>query len=305
MAQKIETNLGKYLYSQRILRKYENISDYLTVYPLRISESYYRDLEAGRKTVRIETAIEICNALKLEPQEFFYYLLKDILPIEVFETIIKPTQKGVFEAAGNEIERLSSKIEILRKAYEKAIIEDPFQIDDVVAEYLSNNFELLPLIHFIYMRNICTYKEIKQIMKVNHISKDFSELLVEFKNNYIADIDDNSKTIRRHKRIFRLPPTPNGRKLKDDFVVYETKASTENKNRDQLVASNNSFIFSTITCLNSLGKIKIKEGATNFLASLKAEETDLEAEDTTPFFVSMVISSRERYDVKTLKQKEN
>ena len=58
-----KANLGKYLHSERIHKHYENISKYLGDYRINISESYYRDLESGRKLLRIETAKDLCEDL--------------------------------------------------------------------------------------------------------------------------------------------------------------------------------------------------------------------------------------------------
>lgn len=68
----IQTNLSKYLTSERIRRGYISVSDYLREYDrIPISESYYRDLEAGRKVIRIDHAEPLCEALQLNKQHFY------------------------------------------------------------------------------------------------------------------------------------------------------------------------------------------------------------------------------------------
>lgn len=304
---KNKNNFGSYLYSERIRRGVQNLTQYLNDSQLSISETYYRDLEAGRRLPRIETAKELCDALKLNTDEFFYFLLKDMLPAETFERLIKPSRKAVFDDTSKEIDRLATDVEMLRKAYSKRLVLETYQVDDQITEYLDRNFSVLPLIHFIYMRQSCSYEDIKEIMTRNKISKSLDAILNDFESLQLAVIDRANKTIRRHKRAFRIPRTSRGIDFKDRFFLHEAKLAVADKTRNlptattpmKMIDGTTTYLLSTIICvqLRQQGN-SIADRITDLLASIEAEESDLETEGTVPFFLSVVVSPRHSYDVK-------
>ena len=193
---------------------------------------------------------DLCKSLDLKQQDFFYHLLKDILPEEIFKSIIKPSQQAVFETVSDEIERLSVELESLRKAYGKTLTEDPFQVDDNDVDYLSENFYLLPIIHYIYMRKSCSFADIQEIINKNGIRKDLNYILYELKHRMWAVVDEKQKVVIRHKRNFRIPRTPKGIRFKDRFLLHEAKLSMEDGRRVEIVSPNNTFQHSSIFCVS-------------------------------------------------------
>ena len=243
------------------------------------------------------------RGFKLNPEEFFYHFLKDLLPSEVFSALIKPNSKAIFDTVSQEIEKLSSDINMLRKAYAKTIIEDPFQVDDSIVDYLSDNFEILPIIHFIYMRKSCSFDSIAEIIKRNGISKSFDAILSDLKSLNLAIIDEDRNLIMRQKKIFRIPRTIKGIEFKDTFLRHEVQKSTEIVDRGDIVDPDKSFIHSSITCLNvQKDGENISARVSDLLASISSGEEDLESRLSTPFFISVIISPRDIYDVKHSKK---
>lgn len=297
----LRTNLGGYLYSERIRRKQENISAYISDYHLNISESYYRDLETGRKIARIETAKELCQALELDTTEFFFHLLKDVLPESVFETLIKPSQKAIFTSASDEIERLTRQLNTVRKAYKRQLAEDPFEVDEKIVAYLNGNFEILPVIHFIYMRQRCSFEEVEQVVADNGIALSASHILDELKRLELAVVDEDRRVVTRHKRLFRIPKTERGKSFKDRFFKHEANLSSNDTRRGNLDVVNpeSTYLYSVITSISmNGGAAAISDQIADFTAAVDAAEVDLENADAMPFFVSLVISPRPMYDVK-------
>ena len=294
----VRTNMGKFLYTERITRGFENINDYLINYKVKISESYYRDIETGRKIARIETLNELCKSFAFEPKILFFYYLKDILPSDIFEVLIKPVQQKIFDSFSTEINKLKEDVETIRIAYLKRLLAEPYKADNTIVNYLLGNFEVLPIIHFIYMRKDCTYKDIRKIMDINGIKKDFDTLLNEFINYEIIHADKSKQLITRHKPTFLLPKTKDGVKLKDKFLIHEILESTQNKNRNNIIGQKNSYISSGINCININHIEKIVNEVACLLATFDSLSDTLDSENTIPFFYSIVISSREKYDIK-------
>ena len=90
-----EYSFGTYLKTLRKTRGYASVKDYLSAYCLPISEAYYRDLEAGRNKVSLDTAGGLCLALQAEPKEFYLHLLHEVLPESIASLIVRPKNGAV------------------------------------------------------------------------------------------------------------------------------------------------------------------------------------------------------------------
>ncbi|MDR2720053.1 MAG: hypothetical protein LBC03_04545 [Nitrososphaerota archaeon] len=94
------TNIGQHLYAARIRREYESISYYRKNYAdIPISKSYYRDIDSGRKPIMLGTAEMLCQVLKLEKTEFFFQLLRDLLPPDAADSLLKPISNTSFQSS--------------------------------------------------------------------------------------------------------------------------------------------------------------------------------------------------------------
>lgn len=288
-------SLAKFLLTERI-RRGKEIKNY--VEGLSISESYYRDLEAGRKLARVDTVVELCEKLDLDTGECMYNLLKDLLKPAVFDNLIKPSAKITYSSPGERMKELAAKAEKMQHSFAKTLLERPIQPDKEQVEYLNKYFELLPLIHFIYMRSSCSFDELKEIIERNNIKRGLKKVLNEFRDFGLAEIDDKLEIVRRYTPEFQLPPTREGRILKDKFFMAECETSTK-KSRDKIIGKGNSYIYSAINCID-LNKHEgdIEGCVSSLIASFDAAEDILESKNSVPFFLSVIISSREEYDIK-------
>jgi len=290
------TNIGQYLYATRIRRDYESISDYLKNYAdIPISESYYRDIESGRKLIRLDTAEMLCQALKLEKTEFFFQLLRDLLPTDVADSLLKPIPNTAFQSPSEEFERQEQDITLLRKAYEKRLVQEPYIVDAKVVNFLDANFNLLPLIHFIYLREQCTFKELKEVIEKSGITQSFEQVINDFEEYHIASVGRDTETITRYSKSFRIPRNNTaGVKFKDRFLKSEIEKTLGNANREQKIGPNGDLVYSTISSFKSQdGLEKISTKLSELIAQIEVEESP--ERDATPYFLTVVFSSREEY----------
>ncbi len=294
-----KTNLGQYLYSERIRRGYNLISEYLKNYTnIPISEPYYRDIENGRKIIKVDKAETLCRALKLNKKEFYFHLLSDVLPSDVVKELLKPVTGTTFKVASEEFNKLDQKITVLRKAYEKRLVGEPYIVDEEIVKYLDENFEILPLIHFIYMRETCTFEELNEIVRKNDIRKPFVQLIDEFEKYNIAIVNHSKKTITRYSKIFKIPKTNLGVVLKDRFLKTEINETIQATSREQLIGPKNTFVYSGVVCIKSGESLKrTSNKLIELLAEIEVESSGLDAREAVPYFVSFIFSSREKYNV--------
>lgn len=296
-----KTYLGKFLEYERNKHK-KTISEWISEKKAEISEAYYRDLENGRKLPNIKKAGAICDQFDLERSEFFYHLLKDILPKDVFDFLIKPSMRSTYDWDIGHMERL---IKTYRKSYPKNQFNEMYEVTERVVEYLSNNFEMLPIIHFIYMRDKSSFSEIKIIMKKNKINKDFDDVLKEIKKFDLANIYEKKQYFSRYKKVFRIPRTEIGLTFKDRFFMHESECSKYGNRIFKVhdaFSPNNTFIYSNINCFDITKSKQFLEGClSDLMAAFDAEETELSNEGSVPFYLSIVVSSREEYDIKNKK----
>lgn len=291
------TNLGQFLYSERIRRGCDSITDYLKNYTnIPISEPYYRDIENGRKKIKVDKADKLCSALMLNKKEFYYHLLSDVLPSDVLKELIKPVAATTFRIASEEFSKLERQVSTMRKAFAKKMMEEPYVVDNDIIQYLNNNFDVLPLIHFVYMKEKCTFREIDQIIKKNNIKRKLSMVASEFEKYDIASVDKKNKTISRFSKIFRVPRNESGIKFKDRFLEDEIKIAINAPNKEQSIKPRNTNIYSSILCIkNGESLNRIENKLTDLLAELEVESSSLDEKETVPYFVSIIFSSRENY----------
>ena len=201
-----------------------------------------------------------------------------------------------FDDASDEIRRLESTVARLRKAHSKIISDDPYEVSDDVVDFLNNNTDLLPVIHFVYMRKLCTFNELALLLKKNKSKRSLKSTLEALKNHNLALVDQNACTVKRYKTTFRIPKTARGKAFKDIFTLTEVKQSLQSP-KGPILSRKGTFIHSGINCFNMDRDLSaLEEKVTDLVATFSAEETDLEEASALPFFVSIIISPRESYD---------
>jgi len=290
------SHLGSYLYTSRIMRAHSNIAAYLLDYGVkRVSESYYRDIETGRKSVRIETALDLCRELNLEQHAFFAYLLKDILPDEIFSALIKLDALSLFDSAEVEVAHLRTDLDQTRRAFMHQIGNNIREVSEDVVEALEEKIGWLPIIHFIYMRRSCTFSELKRVMRQNDISDPVEKVIAFLKRYELVLVDDQKELIARHAPLFRIPASRKGSAFKDRFFLLEVEKSLR-KDRTKSVGEDGTWSYSSIVCLKSKEAAQsLSSGVAQLLAQIEAREAALEDDDARPMFASILFSSREEY----------
>jgi hypothetical protein len=289
-----KTHLARFLYSERVRRGYPSISDYLRAYNVPISESYYRDLESGRKVIRIESADALREALNLDARRFYFHLLRDVVPEAVFSKIVQPIPDTTFDAPADAIELLTERLEKSRLALTQVLMEDAYIVGGDIVAYLDANMQLLPLIHFVYLKDECTFDEVQRVARKNGVRRGISSVLGDFRRYGIALVDKSRRTVRRLNRVFRIPRTSGGNAFKDRFLLAEVQRSLQ-KSHSQVIGPDCSLVHSAILGLNPQGCSAVQSRLADLLAELTAQSSDLETDGALPFFVSVVVSSREEY----------
>ncbi|WP_065328053.1 helix-turn-helix domain-containing protein [Tritonibacter mobilis] len=291
------TYQGLYLKAVRTRRGGASISEYLSARGVDISETYYRDLEAGRKKVRIETAKELAEKLDLDPQSFFTHLLKDVLDENVFEKVIKPTVVEEMETLADELEKAKEDAELIQAAFAKIVGSRRTEVSDETVKVLNENIGLLPVIHAVYMRDEINFADVESVLEKNQITWTVDEVASFFEQHKLANIDWDKRCFSRFTVTFQIPKTKVGQEFKGRFLLEEHKKSAA-KNRDSSGdPGTEGWSYSTIY-ISSAEKMRalVQQQATKLVARLNADELQLGDEGAKPFFASVIISPRDEYE---------
>lgn len=302
-----KTNLGKYLYSCRMLRGAGNVGEYLSAYSVDcVSESYYRDLEGGRRVLRIETAGKLSDQLDLDMVSLYRHLLKDVLPGAVFHELGLESREvdASFGAVEGELVRQREELvrekgikDIALRALVRNTSDSEIEIDDDTVAMLESNYYLLPVIHFVYMRKSCAFDELQSILERNGVKVALRDIVDILERHNLAEIDRSACVIRRHLPIFRVPRTRKGTAFKNKFLIEEVKKSIE-KPRGTSISADTTWISSSISCIipgDAAHAVEEKLG--EFHAVFSNHDKSLDDGGAVPYFVSVIISPRQEYDI--------
>jgi hypothetical protein len=298
----MKNSLGKFLAQIRILNGFENISEYLRKYPLPISDAYYRDLEFGKKYLSLEKAEEICSNLNLPAgygrNDIFYHLLKDILPDSVASDILKPKFVDEYGSFSELVEAINHDVKIHRQSYllAKTKAEQTYIGDDADIEFLNLNFDLLPILHYIYMAESTDFDKIKIVCEKNSIPYP-SEAVDSF-INYICNVENG--LIKRKRKIFRIKRSQSGVEFKRKFLISEIGKSTM-KEVGEPFSIDSSYENTGIYSIPHDKLPILKDRLSALLAEIDVSDSSLNDQDVHPFFVSILISGRGEYDSKLKK----
>jgi transcriptional regulator with XRE-family HTH domain len=290
-------NLGLYLKAVRVGRGSSVIAEYLKERGVEISETYYRDLEGGRKTIRLETAKELARQLDLEKRSFFTHLLKDILDEDVFEEVIKANIVEEVRSLSDDLAKAKNDATLVQAAFSKQIGARRTEVSEEAVKALNENFELLPVVHAVYMRDEISFDDVSRVLAKNRVTRDVKDVAIFFSDNRFARVDWERKTFSRFSTTFRIPRTELGQKFKSRFLLAEYQKSAE-KNKDSSGdPAADTWSYSTIF-ISSAEKMRllVQEDAARLVARLNADELQLGDEGAKPFFASVIISPRDDYE---------
>lgn len=293
--------LGTYLRDVRLGRKKDNIQEYLNEYNVHaITESYYRAIESGKKYIKMDTALELCRELDVDENSFFYCLLKDALEPSVFNTLIKP--RIIDNNAERRFDQLDKKLTMYENAFRKNFVREQFYGTDRMVEFLYENIEFLPIIHFVYMREQVSFKDIEIIIAKNDMKYTIDEVISIIKEYDLAEVDEVLQTITKYGQDFSTPRSTAGDELKNEFLRIETEKTIQLKAHHQnqiTISDSDSYVFCGIKCINfNSNHREFEKYITDLLACFHSAVEPLEDEDSVPFFFSVIVSPRQEYDSK-------
>lgn len=293
----MQTNLGMYLKAVRNERGARSVGDYLKSRKVDISETYYRDLESGRKLIRLETAKDLAAQLDLDRRSFFAHLLKDILDEDVFEEVIKPTVSEEMKTLSEELVKAKSDAILIQAAFSKSIGARRTEISDEAVLALTKDFDLLPVVHAVYMRDEIAFADVERVLVKNNVPRKVMDVARFFEVHRFAHIDWELQVFRRFSMTFQVPKTEVGQEFKSRFLLSEYEKSAA-KNRDSSGdPASETWSYSTIF-ISSADKMRdlVQDEALKLVARLNADELQLGDEGAKPFFASVVISPRDDYE---------
>ncbi|MBX9771662.1 MAG: hypothetical protein K2X29_09840 [Candidatus Obscuribacterales bacterium] len=171
-----KNSFGAYLKELRRSRGFANINEYLRSYPVPMSHVHYRHLESGNRNTSIDSAKELCEALRADTKVFYFNLLKDWLPEEFMDFFV--TLSSEANSPQSKAER-----ESVKRKYQKAVMQ---ALDSQVlfpsaeaCDYLDERFELLPIVWFVYSVAQASLRDIERIAEKNGISVNIEKTVEE------------------------------------------------------------------------------------------------------------------------------
>lgn len=298
--------LGSFLTQLRVERGHLKVSTFLEGIDIPFSANYYRDIEAGRKYLSIDSAVELHNSLGIEPSskssfDYFWHYFKDLLPSDMHEMLFG---KGI------ETRDLSSRLElrdhdskILRRALSLSRYEREFIISDEIIRGFKNNFDLWPLMTYLYMVDTASVAEIKQVCHQLDIA--FDSRVVEFLSLVAKERNHEEAPFIRLAPTLRMPRTPESINLKDKFMCYETEKSLSKPEKSEYFDIDGTFKFSAMVTLKSPEIEQIQDRLVDLFSAIEVHTKSgrqLEDENAHPYFLELIISGRPEYDGRTARK---
>lgn len=295
----METRLAKFLYSLRIRRGYDRTSDYLRDFNIPISNVYYRDLEAGKKILTVDTAHQLCRALKADEASFFGHYLRDLLPDEISDTVLLPLVDDTFSDIVERQALLERDKEIYREALAQKMAVEATILSDTAVELFIDREELLPVLHFVYAMSQVTKAQLESVLKRNDIDDDVHDVIAMLENlNLVTveqDINQSDNWIaRRITSSSRVPNTERGAELKRVFTFREVRKTLEQQRFSPDWQDGESFCETSIREFSPAKLDQIRGRVMDLLAE-GASSGSSSAEQNPPYFVGVFVGLRSEY----------
>lgn len=299
-------HFGRYLYSLRTRQGFESIADYIehlkeSSGSLPLSENYYRDVEAGRKLPTIEKAYELFRHLPFaesdDKHEFFWQYLKEVLPPDVFNEVVKPRVDTTFETLRESQELLAYDLKLHREAAAYARFAESHVSTDAAIAVMNEQFDLMPIVHFVHMVERATLDDLRKVCEKNGISVDDDDLDTFLRAIGVSITDEGGKKIyRRSKPVYRIPKTEAGTRFKDRFTEDEVMRSLcSDKRTAEIFEPDSTFDFSVIVALSKQAQAKLTDRLRDLISEVSVSSKQLDDPTAAPFFVGVVVSGRPAY----------
>ena len=291
---------GAFLMQFRIDAGHLKISTFLDEVNIPFSANYYRDVEAGRKYLSIDAAVELHDHLGIDAAskasfDYFWHYFRDLLPADVHEMLFG---KGV------EVTDLSSRLElrehdsrILRRALSLSRYEREFIVTEEVIAAFEAQFELLPLMTYLYMVDSASVAEIQLVCQQIGLAYDRdTEAFLNLVSKPRATPDD---PFVRHAPTLRMPRSVDALKLKDQFLRHEVDRSLLKPEKSEYFDVSGSFKYSSMVTLKDAEIEQIQDRLVDLFSVIEVHNKSgrqLEDSGAQPYFFGLVVSGRPEYD---------
>lgn len=291
---------GAFLMQLRIDAGHLKISTFLEEVNIPFSANYYRDVEAGRKYLSIDAAVELHDHLDIDASskvsfDYYWHYFRDLLPANVHEMLFG---KGV------EVTDLSSRLElrehdskILRRALSLSRYEREFIITEEVVKAFEDNFELLPLMTYLYMVDSASVAEMQLVCQ--QLGLAYDERTEAFLNLVSKERSTTDDPFVRHAPTLRMPRTADALRLKDLFLRHEVERSLTKPEKSEYFDVSGSFKYSSMVTLKDAEIEQIQDRLVDLFSLIEVHNksgTQLEDKDAQPYFFGMIVSGRPEYD---------
>ncbi|MEV4570264.1 hypothetical protein AB0K12_41490 [Nonomuraea sp. NPDC049419] len=295
------TTFGSYLYRLRIERGSDTVADFLRDLVIPFTANYYRDVEAGRKLLSMEAAITLHAALGLGPVEtadYFWHYFRDVLPAEIHELLFGRRTR-VAEGSLAEINRRNAdQAEMGRRALALARFEREFVADSAVTDSFQRDFDLLPVMTFVYMVSEASEAQVTRVCE--RLGVGYGPRVKEFLAR-ISDVheSDGKLCYRRRAPVLRMPRDENGIALKNRFQLHEVARSVERQGSGEMFPPGGTFCYSAMVALPEEALDRVQRRLTDLLTEVEVASRaggQLDNPSATPYFFSVTFSGRQEYD---------
>jgi hypothetical protein len=291
---------GAFLMQFRIEAGHLKISTFLDKVNIPFSANYYRDVEAGRKYLSIDAAVELHDHLGIDAAskvsfDYFWHYFRDLLPANVHEMLFG---KGV------EVTDLSSRLElrehdskILRRALSLSRYEREFIVTEEVIAAFEANFELLPLMTYLYMVDSASVAEIQLVCQ--QIGLAYDQSTEAFLSLVSKERTTSDSPFVRHAPTLRMPRTVDALKLKDHFLRHEVDRSLLKPEKSEYFDISGSFKYSSMVTLKEAEIEQIQDRLVDLFSVIEVHNKSgrqLEDSGAQPYFFELIVSGRPEYD---------
>ena len=300
---------GAFLMQLRIETGHLKVSTFLDEVNIPFSANYYRDVEAGRKYLSIDAAVELHDHLGIDASskvsfDYFWHYFRDLLPANVHEMLFG---KGV------EVTDLSSRLElrehdskILRRALSLSRYEREFIITQEVIAAFEENFELLPLMTYLYMVDSASVAEIQLVCQQIGLAYDqHTEAFLSLVSKERTAPED---PFVRHAPTLRMPRTVDALRLKDQFLRYEVERSQLKPEKSEYFDVSGSFKYSSMVTLKDAEIEQIQDRLVDLFSLIEVHNKSgrqLEDSGAQPYFFGLIVSGRPEYDGRAARKTKN
>ncbi|MEN5093503.1 hypothetical protein ABE458_22660 [Pseudomonas protegens] len=291
---------GAFLTQLRLESGHLKISTFLDSVNIPFSANHYRDVEAGRKHLSLDSAVELHDNLGIAPSskssfDYYWHYFRDLLPAPVHEMLFG---KGV------EVKDLSAMLEVrehdsklLRRALSLSRYEREFIVTEEIIAAFKEHFELLPLMTYLYMVDSASVAEIQAVCQ--QLGLAYDARTEAFLSLVAKERSTPQSPFVRHAPTLRMPRTAEALALKDRFLRHEIDRSLTKPEQSEYFNVSGSFKYSAMVTLKAAEIEEIQDRLVDLFSVIEVHNKSagqLEDPGADPYFFGLVVSGRPEYD---------